>query len=123
MSIKNALKELLDNLDKVDEKYPEVTDTAVREMLHDAVRIYFVYGSPDGEYPTDNDFAMFTKRGNQAVHKAIVRFLTHPDVKAARVELATSEARLDAFQDDEVESSNGSHYDWYFGWLPSLPSE
>ena len=34
MSIKNALQELLNNLDKVKDKYPQIRDTVVREDLH-----------------------------------------------------------------------------------------
>lgn len=120
--IKNALRELLDNLDKVENKHPEIHDTMVREILCDTILDSFVFGSTTDDIyiPSDNEYAMFSNEGNEAVHKALVQFVTHPEVEEARRQLAIPEERLVIFQDDEVESSNGSHYDSYFGWVSSL---
>jgi len=44
------------------------------------------------------------------------QLLAHPDVAAASRSLKTPEARLAAFQDTDVESSQGYTYDEYFGY-------
>jgi len=106
-------------LDKVEDKYPQIRDMAVREELSGAID-YFIFDSSGGEFPLNTHFAMFSDEGNEEVRKALLQFLTHPEVKAARVELTTPQARLDAFQDGDVESSNGSTYDNYFGWSDRL---
>jgi hypothetical protein len=59
---------------------------------------------------------MFSDEGNALVKAALSRFLTHPDLVAATKNLKTPRERLDAFQDLEVESSEGNNYDEYFGY-------
>jgi hypothetical protein len=113
MSINNALEELLNNLDEVGAKYGELHDTAVRERLGDAMRYGFVHNSPAGNSPSNNDYAMFTNKGNKAVHKVIVQFLTHPEVKAACVQL-TPEERLATLLESEVQSSKDSNFIGFF---------
>ena len=121
MDIKEALKQLLDNLDKVEGKYSELYDTAVREELHEVIMEFFIFGSTDAEIPADGDYAMFSDEGNKAVHQAVRTFLTHPQIRAALDESPPPIERLDAFQDDAVQSANGSDYEDYFGWLDELP--
>lgn len=113
MSINNALEELLNHLDEVRAKYRELHDTAVREELGDAIRYGFVHGSPTGNSPSNNVYAMFTDKGNKAVHKVIVQFLTHPEVKAALMQL-TPEERLAALLESEVQSSEGRNFIYFF---------
>jgi hypothetical protein len=43
------------------------------------------------------------------------RFLAHQDLLAASKRLKTPRERLDAFQDPEIESSEGNTQDEYFG--------
>ena len=118
--IKIALKELLDNLDEVANKHTEIKDTMTRELLSDTISDYFVHDSATDNLPSDNYYAMFSDEGNDAVYQALIQFLTHPEVVAAREQLSTPEERLVVFQDDEVQSNDGTTYDWYFGWVSSL---
>src|ERR1700753_423948 len=113
MSLKNALRELLNKLDKIDDKHGGMSDTVVREELHPAIIDHFVLASPGDDFPLGGDYAMLSDEGNEEVYKAIGQFLNHPEVKAALANL-TPQERLDAFQDNEVESSNGSLYYFYF---------
>ena len=117
--IKDALKELLNNLDEVANLHPEIHDTAVRELLNDAIVEGFVLNThtPD---TMSNNYAMFSDEGNDAVHEAIMQFLQHPEVVAALQELTIPEERLTIFQDHDVKSSEDNEYDWYFGWIESL---
>ena len=119
MSIKNALRELLENLDKISDKHGEIHDTAVREELHAALIDHFVFASPHDDFPLVGDYAMFTDEGNEEIYQVLGQFLNHLEVKAALTQL-TPQERLDVFQDDDIESSNGSTYDTYFGWVEHL---
>ena len=120
MSIKNALRELLNTLDKLNEKHRGMGDTVVREQLSAAMIDYFVLASPGKDFPLSGYYVKFTDQGNAEVHEALAQFLTHPEVKAALTQL-TPQERLDAFQDEEVESGNyRSTYDNYFGWVEHL---
>lgn len=114
MSIKNALRELLNNFDKIDDKHREITDTAVRERLSKAITDHFVRASPRDDFPLDSYYAMFTDESNEEIYKALGQFLNHPEVRAALMQL-TPQQRLDAFEDEKVESLNGSDYGNYFG--------
>jgi hypothetical protein len=112
--MKKALKQLLNALDKVFEEHEEVGDTAVRQFMYDAVHKSFIVPQPGYQLP--DDFGMFSDDGNKKVRVALARFLAHPDLAAAAKKLKTPRERLDAFQDVEVESSEGNTQDEYFGY-------
>jgi hypothetical protein len=112
--MKKALKQLLNALDKIMEEHEEVGDTAVREFMYDAVHKSFIVPQPGYKLP--DEFGMFTPEGDREVKGAIKQFLTHPELAAAAKQLETPQERLDAFQDTEVESSEGSTQDEYFGY-------
>lgn len=112
--MKKALKQLIDALDKVFEEHAEVGDTDVREQMYDAVHKGFIMPQPGYKLPAE--FGMFSDEGDRLVRTAMEEFLAHPDVAAASRSLKTPEARLAAFQDIDVESSEGNTYDEYFGY-------
>jgi hypothetical protein len=111
--MKNALKALLDDLDRVYESHEEVGDTAVREALADAISQAFI--TPRAGYVLPSSFEMFSKQGDAQVRAALARFLSHAETVAAAKALSTPEHRLAAFQDVDVRSSAGRTYDEYFG--------
>ena len=112
--MKKALKQMLDALDKlVDGGDDEVMDTAVRERMHDAV--YKTLVEPQPDYQVPDEFGMFSPEGNKKVKAILTRFFAHPEFAEAK-KLPTPQARLDAFQDVEVESAEGNSYDEYFGY-------
>jgi hypothetical protein len=112
--MKKALKQLINALDKIMETDEEVGDTAVREFMYDAVHKSFII--PQAGYQLPDDFGMFSEDGNRKVKAALKNFLAHPEVAVATKRLKTPKERLDAFQDIDVESSEGSTYDEYFGY-------
>jgi hypothetical protein len=112
--MKKALKQLINALDKVFEEHEEVGDTAVREFMYDAVHKSLIVPQPGYELP--DDFGMFSEEGNRKVRAALKKFFAHPEVAAAPTRLKTPKERLDAFQDGDVESSEGNMYDEYFGY-------
>ena len=112
--MKKALRQLINALDKIFEEHEEVGDTAVREEMYDAVHKSFIV--PQAGYKLPAKFGMFSVEGDKLVRTALQKFLAHPDVAAASKSLKTPEARLAAFQDMDVESSEGNIYDEYFGY-------
>ena len=113
-NIKKALKQLLDDLDEVFERYEEVGDTAVREQIYDAIRNEFII--PRAGYNLPVKFGMFSQEGDRLVRAVLQKFLVHPDVASASKSLKTPEARLAAFQDMDVKSNKGNTCDEYFGY-------
>src|SRR5262245_42846438 len=112
--MKNALKELLNALDKLlADGHEEISDTVVREALHGVVFRALVQRDANEELPSE--FGMFTPGGNKRLRVVLSKFLDHPEVAKAK-KLPTRQARLSAFQDDEVESDEGNSYDDYFGY-------
>ena len=116
--MKKALKQLLNSLDKLAEGgHDEVMDTDVRERMHDAVYKTLVEPQPDYQLP--DEFGMFSPEGNKKVKAILIKFFAHPEFADAKT-LPTPKARLDAFQDVEVESAEGNTYDEYFGYNDSF---
>jgi len=112
--MKKALKQLINALDKIFEEHEELGDSAVRDQMYNAVHKGFIVPQPGYELPVE--FGMFSDEGNELVRRALQKFLAHPDVAAASKSLNTPEARLEAFQNTDVESSDGNTYDEYFGY-------
>ncbi|HEX8342118.1 MAG TPA: hypothetical protein VF624_14525 [Tepidisphaeraceae bacterium] len=116
--MKKALKQLLNALDKLAEGgHDEVTDTDVREQMHDAV--YKTLVEPQADYQLPEEFGMFSPEGNKNVKAILTKFFAHPEFAQA-MKLSTPKARLGVFQDVEVESSEGNTYDEYFGYDDSF---
>jgi len=112
--IKKALKQLLRAFDGIFEKHEELGDTDVRERMYDAIHKSFI--KPRRGYVLPKEFGMFSDEGNKLVYAAIQKFLTHPEVVAASKSLRTPEDRLYAFQDFDVETSEGTNCFEYFGY-------
>ena len=117
--MKKALKQLINALDKIFEQHEEVGDTAVREQMYDAIHKTFIVPQPGYMLPAK--FGMFSEEADRMVRDALQKFLTHPDVAAAVQSLKTPEARLAAFQDGNVKSSEGNTSDEYFGYMSPDP--
>ncbi|MGL6073060.1 MAG: hypothetical protein ACRC8S_02740 [Fimbriiglobus sp.] len=116
--MKKPLKALLNAMDKIAEEYEEVTDTAVREEMASAIESALLTGVAGYELP--DDFGMFEPKGNAKVKVALAKFIAAALIEVEVAGLKTREDRLRAFQDDEVESSEGNTYDEYFGYDDSL---
>ncbi len=112
--IRSALKQFLTALDKTYAKHGELGDTAVRDRLYAAILKSFLM--PVRAYRLPQQFGMFTEEADRLVHAAVQRFLQHPEVVAARRLLKNPDERLNAFQDDEVETSEETNCFEYFGY-------
>lgn len=112
--IKRALKQFLTALDKIYAKHGELGDSAVRDKLFVAVLKGFI--KPEKTYSLPARFGMFNEQADILVRGAIQRFLSHPEVAAARRLLRSPEERLSAFQDEQVETSEATNFFEYFGY-------
>ena len=111
--IKKALKQFLTALDRIYGNHEELGDSDVRDQMYVAIDRSFIH--PQRDYSLPEKFGMFSDKGNDLVHVALQKFLTHPEtVVAARI-LKTPEDRFAAFQDDDIETSEGTTYGDYFG--------
>jgi hypothetical protein len=112
--IKKALKQLLTAFDKIYAKHEEVGDSDVRDQMY--ATIYRSFIQPQRGYSLPPKFGMFSDMGNDSVREALHKFLTHPEVLAASRALKSPEDRFAAFQDDDVETSEGTTCFEYFGY-------
>jgi hypothetical protein len=113
--MKNALKSLLNAMDKIAEDFEEVTDTDVREqMRRDAIHKTII--EPQATYVLPDEFGMFSPEGNGKVKAALAKLIKAARAEIKKAKVATPKARMAAFQDIEVESRNGATYDEYFGY-------
>jgi hypothetical protein len=112
--IKRALKQFLAALDKIYAGHDELGDTAVRNNLFVAILKSFI--KPEKGYLLPKRFGMFDEGADALVHSAVHRFLEHPEVMAAGELLKSPEERLNAFQDEDVETAEGTNFIEYFGY-------
>jgi hypothetical protein len=112
--IKGALKQMLAAFDKIHAQHEELGDTDLRERMYDAIDKGFISATPGYTLPTR--FGMFSEKADQLVCAALQRFLTHPQVIAARQSLKTPQDRLEAFQDFDVQTTEGTNTWEYFGF-------
>jgi len=108
------LKTLLDHLDLISEEHAEILDSDVRDKLSEA--IFNSYIDPIDDYDLPQDFGLFTNSGNQDVRTALKTFIDNAIPIAIQFELITPSLKLGEFQNDQVESTNGSVYDDFFGY-------
>lgn len=111
--MRKALKLLLNRMDAIAGRFEEVGDTAVREAMREAIEKSVL--EPVGGYVLPEEFGMYEPEGDAEVKTALEKFTAAANVECAAAGLATREARLGAFQDGGVTSTEGTSYDEYFG--------
>lgn len=112
--IGNELSQLLNSLDKIGKINDEIGDTDVREKMSKAIHRTFI--EPVGSYELPDEFGMFSDEANRLVKSALESFLNSVIPKIGSAGLASENERMNAFQDDDIESSEGMYYDDYFGY-------
>ena len=105
---------LLDRLDAISEQHGEVSDTAVRDVISEAVFDGFL--RPSSGFALPDRYAMFSEEGDLLVKRALAEFLPAANHSAAEAGLSTFHERLSALQDDDVRSAGGNYFDDYLGW-------
>ncbi len=117
--IRPALKLLLWMLGRAEQKHGGIED-AIQAQLSDTILHRFLI--PQHGYTLPDEFGMPTPEGNRAVYEALSRFLSHPQLTAARASLPTAEDRLEAFQDPDVRG-RGAAFDMYFTYRADIMSK
>ena len=112
--IKRALKQLLTNFDNIYARHEEIGDSDVRDRMYAVIYRSFI--QPQRGYALPARFGMFSDKGDDLVGGALHKFLTHPEVTAASGALRNPEERFAAFQDGDVETSEGTTCFEYFGY-------
>jgi hypothetical protein len=112
--VKKALKQLLRGLDQIFDRHDEVGDTDVRERMFVAILNGFI--KPVKGYKLPAKLGMFSDEGNALVRSVLQEFLAHPEIVVARKRLKSPEDRLNAFQDNDVETAKGTNISEYFGY-------
>jgi hypothetical protein len=121
MSFLITFEKYLTQLDSIAQDHDELSDTDVRERLHEVINWYFIWGNPiDGKFP--KKYAMFTEVGDKEVAKATREFIEQAckDV----VDVPVGQARNDLIENSDIELESGATFDWYLGSIDEvLPAE
>ena len=112
-AFKQALKELLDEIERIGRRHDELYDTIVREQMAEAILRAFVFDEPDYELP--RQFGMESRRADAAIRRALERYIDKARRLARRHGLRDPAQRLRVFEDLEVTSRGGETYDEFFG--------
>ncbi len=112
-AFKQALRELLDEIERIGRRHDELYDTIVREQMAEAILRAFVFDEPDYELP--REFGMESRRADAAVRRALERYIDKARRLARRHGLRDPAQRLRVFEDLEVTSRGGETYDEFFG--------
>lgn len=111
--MKNALRQLLERLDKLRAEHPELGEPEVGEVLSDALFHSFILRLPG--YSLPESLGLVSPAGNAAVRIALADFLDATADCPGR----TPVQRFAMFQDPTVETKAGRIYGDYFGFYAS----
>jgi hypothetical protein len=111
--------QLLQALENIGGRDPDLYDTQTREAMFDVVYAGFLKPRDDFELALDYDFAMQSKADNRAIRRALNKFITAAQRQATKIGLSTPNERLAAFY-SEVSTDGGRCVDDFFGWIESI---
>ena len=111
------LLDLLNALEAIGEKHPELYDTECREDMGDPIFAGFISADPASSgYEVPSNVGLFSDEGNLAAKTAIQTFIDKAVPLAQQLGLDTFHKRLAAFQNPEIATPNGRPYDDFFGY-------
>jgi len=121
MSFLITFEKYLNELEEIASEHDELTDTDVRERLHEVINWYFIWGhSIDKHFP--RRYAMFSEVGDRLVEKVTRVFIENANKEAADVPVG--QARNDLIEKSEIETPSGEYFDTYLGSVDEvLPAE
>ena len=121
MTFIEIYKDYLNTLEAISGEHEELTDTDVRERLHEVINWYFVWGNPiDPDFPLL--YGMFSPEGDEQVAKATKIFMEQSTKAVADVSLG--EERNTLIEDISIATVSGETYDLYLGSAETaLPAE
>lgn len=121
MEFANIYRGYLNALEEIAEEHEELTDTDVRERLHEVINWYFIWGNPiERDFPLR--YSMFSSEGDELVAKATKEFIESARQIVSEVEIG--ENRNELIEDFSIETNSGENYDLYLGSAETvLPQE
>lgn len=105
----------LNQLQSLARKHDEVTDTEVRERLHEVINYFFIWDKPLTGFP--KRFAMTSDSANRALAEVTRAFVLDARSLARAARVAKGAARHALIEDDSAKSRDGRTYDVYLGSL------
>jgi hypothetical protein len=113
--LQNTVARLYSRLEELSEEYEELTDTDVREALHETLNYYFIWAKPCDHLPCN--YAMFTEDGDRAVAEVVTEFLKKATALATQHGIPVGRDRLAILQDETIETPRGEQYDLFIGYV------
>jgi len=112
----------LDQLRTLAKSHDDLTDTDVRERLHQVINYFFIWGKPLKGFP--KRFEMMSARGDRALAPKVRSFVVDARRIAAKTRIRTGAARHALIEDPLAVNRNGDSYDVYIGSSDKvLPAE
>lgn len=121
MSFLSQYKNFLNTLENISVDHDELTDTDVRERLHEVLNWYFIWDNPlDEKFP--QKYAMFSAQGDAKVAYAVHHFIELAKVSAKDV--SPGQERNEILENFDIETDSGASYDMFLGSIDDvLPAE
>lgn len=124
MSFNKRYVAFLSQLEEIADGHDELTDTDVRERLHEVLNYYFVWGKGSiAELP--NRFAMSSSTADKCVAKAVKSFVVDALSIVDKEGIDAGAPRHALIEDDTAVTSKGNTYDVFLGSsdepLPATP--
>lgn len=107
------IEEFYRDLECLSDDFEGLTDTDVREDLGQTLGYYFVWGMARDRLPVT--YSMWTREGDQAVARAVERFLAAADDCPEISSLPYGRRRLELLQDRSIITPRGARYDLFIG--------
>jgi hypothetical protein len=121
-SCNSPIEILFYELDRLANKYEELTDTDVREALHITLNYFFVWGKNLYQFPVS--YGMFSVEGDQAIAQAVDRFLSSVKVYPDMNNVSVGKERLSLLQNEKIVTPGGRQYYEFIGHVDEpLPLE
>jgi hypothetical protein len=108
------LEQLLNSLENISKKSPDIFSESVRENMMEAVINGFLM--PREGYQWPDDYGLASNEANEQVKGALSQYVKKVQPLADAFGADTPHARLIIFQDLDVESKEGYFQDEFFVW-------
>lgn len=121
--IRTTIRDLWNNLERLESSFDELTDTDVTEALTVTLNFYFVWGREDRR-GSPISYEMFTPEGDSAVARVVDEFLAQARECLAEFPVAAGQTRHDLLRNLDLKTESGATCERFIGVLDEpLPAE
>jgi hypothetical protein len=114
MSLSKRYVAFLSQLEEIADSHKELTDTDVRERLHDVLNYYFIWGK-GSLTKLPKRFAMFSSTADNRVAKVVKIFIVDAISIAEKEGIVVGAPRHALIEDATAVTSKGNAYDVFLG--------